>query len=178
MLFAPQMNIIFAIRTSNNLIINKIYAWERWRTSAWYLPGNASKLKHFIYEADDVRASHRAHVNSSKGIKFLTTFYKNNLQPTELNHNTIGKPQYGRLPLSRTGPESEKSTFQCNICSNFTNKTWRSWWNHSEVSWEWVDCDLEVLWLELKQNWSFKLGVSTKHTWFWWLPILHYMIHW
>ena len=26
MLFAPQMNIIFAIRTSNNLIINKIYA--------------------------------------------------------------------------------------------------------------------------------------------------------
>ena len=26
MLFAPQMNIIFAISTSNNLIINKIYA--------------------------------------------------------------------------------------------------------------------------------------------------------
>ena len=25
-LFAPQMNIIFAISTSNNLIINKIYA--------------------------------------------------------------------------------------------------------------------------------------------------------
>ena len=38
MLFAPQMNIIFAISTSNNPIINKIYAWERWRTSAWYLP--------------------------------------------------------------------------------------------------------------------------------------------
>ena len=28
MLFAPQMNIIFAISTSNNPIINKIYAWE------------------------------------------------------------------------------------------------------------------------------------------------------
>ena len=40
MLFAPQMNIIFAISTSNNPIINKIYAWERWRTSAWYLPRN------------------------------------------------------------------------------------------------------------------------------------------
>ena len=38
MLFAPQMNMIFAISTSNNPIINKIYAWERWRTSAWYLP--------------------------------------------------------------------------------------------------------------------------------------------
>ena len=32
------MNIIFVISTSNNPIINKIYAWERWRTSAWYLP--------------------------------------------------------------------------------------------------------------------------------------------
>ena len=38
MLFAPQFNIIFAISTSNNPIINKIYARERWRTSAWYLP--------------------------------------------------------------------------------------------------------------------------------------------
>ena len=38
MLFAPQMNIIFAISTSNNPTSNKIYAWERWRTSAWYLP--------------------------------------------------------------------------------------------------------------------------------------------
>ena len=38
MLFVPQINIIFAISTSNNPIIKKIYAWERWRTSAWYLP--------------------------------------------------------------------------------------------------------------------------------------------
>ena len=38
MLFALQMNIIFAISTSNNPIIKQIYAWERWRTSAWYLP--------------------------------------------------------------------------------------------------------------------------------------------
>ena len=38
MLFAPQMGIIFAISTSNNPIIKKNYAWERWRTSAWYLP--------------------------------------------------------------------------------------------------------------------------------------------
>ena len=28
--------------------------------------GNASKLKHFIFEAHDVRASHRAHVRTSK----------------------------------------------------------------------------------------------------------------
>ena len=33
MLFAPQMNIIFSISTSNNPIINQIYA-ERWHTSA------------------------------------------------------------------------------------------------------------------------------------------------
>ena len=38
MLFAPQMNIILAISASNNPTINKIYAWERWHTSAWYLP--------------------------------------------------------------------------------------------------------------------------------------------
>ena len=34
-LFAPNLNVIFGITTSSNLIINKIYAWERWRTSAW-----------------------------------------------------------------------------------------------------------------------------------------------
>ena len=44
-----------------------------------------------------------------------------------------------------------KSTFKCNICSNFTNRTYRSWPNHSQGSCEWVDYDLEVLWVELKQ---------------------------
>ena len=55
------------------------------------------------------------------------------------------------LPLSRTWLKSEWSTFKCNICSNFTNRTWRSWPNHSQGSCEWFDCDLEVLWVELEQ---------------------------
>ena len=38
MLFTPQMSITFVISTSNNHIIDKMYAWERWRTSACYLP--------------------------------------------------------------------------------------------------------------------------------------------
>ena len=105
-LFAPQMSIIFAISISNNLIINIIYAWMRWRTSAWYLPG--------------------------------------------------------KLPLSWTGPKFERSTFKCNICSNFTNRTWRSWLNYSHGSCEWVDCDLEVeaSWVELKQILNLKVRYS------------------
>ena len=83
MLFAPQINIIFAIRTSNNPIINQIYAWERWRTSAWYLPK--------IYAWERWRTS---------------AWYL-----------------LGKLRLSRTGSKCEQSTFKCNICSNFTNRT-------------------------------------------------------
>ena len=33
-LFAPNLIAIFGISTSNNIIINQIYAWERWRASA------------------------------------------------------------------------------------------------------------------------------------------------
>ena len=58
------------------------------------------------------------------------------------------------LPINCPCPEkgwNPKSTFKCNICSNFTNRTRRSWPNHSQVSCEWVDCYLDVLWVELKQ---------------------------
>ena len=63
MLLAPQMNIMFAISTSNNPIINKIYAWERWRTSAWYLPNipqeaeQASNGGWFPFHADLILGS-------------------------------------------------------------------------------------------------------------------------
>ena len=57
------------------------------------------------------------------------------------------------------GPIKEPLQY-CNICSNFTNRTWRSWPNHSQGSCEWVDCDLEVLWVELKQILHSKAGWS------------------
>ena len=37
--------------------------------------------------------------------------------------------------------------------------TWKSWPNNSHLSCEWVDCDLEVLWVELKRNCTWKLDV-------------------
>ena len=40
------------------------------------------------------------------------------------------------------------------------NRTWRSWPNHSQGSCEWFDCDLEVLWVELKKILHFKVGCS------------------
>ena len=43
---------------------------------------------------------------------------------------------------------------------NFTNRTWRSWPNYSQGSCEWVDCGLEVLWVELKQILHLKFGCS------------------
>ena len=49
---------------------------------------------------------------------------------------------------------------QGNICSNFTNKTWMSWPNHSQGSCEWVNGDLEVLLVELKQILHLKVGCS------------------
>ena len=62
-------------------------------------------------------------------------------------------------PCPEQGRNSN-SQLSCNICSNVTNRTWRSWPNHSQGSCEWVDCDLEVLWVELKQILHLKVGCS------------------
>ena len=46
--------------------------------------------------------------------------------------------EWGKLPLSRTVPKSEQSTLKCNICSNFTNRTWRSWMTKPFTGFLWM----------------------------------------
>ena len=79
-------------------------------------------------------------------------------------------PRFGHLPYlptklgltaeSRTGPEFEQPTFNCNICSNFTHITSRACLNHSQEPCEWVDADLGVLWVESGQELHSNVGCS------------------
>ena len=52
---------------------------------------------------------------------------------------------------SRTGPKFGHPTFNCNICSSFTQRTPQSCLNHSQERCEWVDVDLGILWVESEQ---------------------------
>ena len=46
---------------------------------------------------------------------------------------------------SRKGPKFGHPTFNCNICSSFTQRTSQLYLNHSQEPCEWVDADLGVL---------------------------------
>ena len=59
---------------------------------------------------------------------------------------------------SRTGPKFGHPTFNCNICSSFTQRTSQSCLNHSQGSCEWVDADFGVLWVESEQILHLKVG--------------------
>ena len=49
-------------------------------------------------------------------------------------------------------------TFNCNICSSFTQRTSQLCLNHSQEPCEWVDADLGVLWIESEQILHLKVG--------------------
>ena len=49
-------------------------------------------------------------------------------------------------------------TFNCNICSSFTQRTSQSCLNHSQEPCEWVDADLGILWVESEQILHLKVG--------------------
>ena len=49
---------------------------------------------------------------------------------------------------SRTGPKFGHPTFNCNICSSFTQRTSQLYLNHSQEPCEWVDADFGVLWIK------------------------------
>ena len=69
-------------------------------------------------------------------------------------------PHFGQLPLSRTGPKSEQSTFKCNISFNSTHRTSRSQSTHSQDPCEWFGHDLQVLLVKLEQILHLKVDCS------------------
>ena len=62
------------------------------------------------------------------------------------------------MAQSRTGPKFGHSTFNCNICSSFTQRTSQLCLNYSQEPCEWVDADLGVLWIESDQILHWKVG--------------------